>query len=99
MPECVIMDAMLLLNTKPLRSMKTFSDYANFLFDRYVMPYYKMGVAEIHLIFDSPVLIQSNLNKRKAAMAKLNSMSALTLHLRWNCLRVTVIVKHVKSTS
>ena len=37
MPECVIMDAMLLLDTKPLRSMKTFSDYANFLFDRYVI--------------------------------------------------------------
>ena len=54
LPEYAIIDAMFLLNTKPLRSTKSITDYSKFLFNRYAMYYYKIGIKEVHLVFDSP---------------------------------------------
>ena len=45
---------MTLLNTKPLRSTKSLATYSQFLFNRYAVYYYKLGIKEVHLIFDTP---------------------------------------------
>ena len=52
--EAVILDAMFFINTKPLRNMVTLSDYATFLFNRFLLPHYQLGVNEVHMLFDTP---------------------------------------------
>jgi len=53
-PHTVIVDAMFLLNTRPLRQTKTFSEYAIFLFNQFILQHFKAGTSEVHLIFDKP---------------------------------------------
>ena len=50
-PEIVIIDAMFLINTKPLRRTKTIAHYGQ---QRFALKYYQAGVSEVHLIFDEP---------------------------------------------
>ena len=53
-PEVVIIDAMFLINIRPLRRTKTVAEYASLLFNQAVVQYYKAGTNEIHLVFDKP---------------------------------------------
>ena len=53
-PDVVLIDAMFLINVKPLRRTKTIADYASLLINQIVVQYYKVGTSEIHLIFDKP---------------------------------------------
>ena len=53
-PQVVIIDAMFMLNTRPLRQTKTIIEYTILLFNQFVIQYYKTGVKEVHLIFDKP---------------------------------------------
>ena len=53
-PQIVIIDAMFLLNTRPLRQTNTVSDYTKLLFNQFVLQHYKTGVNEVHLLFDKP---------------------------------------------
>lgn len=53
-PQTVIIDAMFLVNTTPLRRTKNISDYSRLLFNRYALDHYKTGAQEIHFIFDMP---------------------------------------------
>ena len=53
-PQTVLIDAMFLLNTTPLRRTKNITEYCNLLFNRYLLDHYKVGVNEIHLLFDKP---------------------------------------------
>ena len=53
-PQVVVIDSMFTLHTKPLRNM-TITDYANFIFNRFVLPHYRAGTLEVHLIFDKEV--------------------------------------------
>ena len=48
------------LNTRPLRQTKTISDYTKLLFNQFVLQHYKIGVGEVHLIFDKPGRQQFN---------------------------------------
>ena len=50
-PECVMVEAMFMLNTLPLRSHNTFADYANFLRKRLSTPHFTNGAREVHLFF------------------------------------------------
>ena len=53
-PESAIIDGMFLLNTKPLNSHKVMTSYGNFLMDRFILPYFRKGCEEVHLLFDDP---------------------------------------------
>ena len=50
----VILDAMFLINTKPLRMTKTLANYAQLMFERFAIEHFKAGASEVHLIFDKP---------------------------------------------
>ena len=50
----VILDAMFLINTKPLRSTKTVTDYLQLIYSRFVKEYFSSGACDVHIIFDSP---------------------------------------------
>ena len=43
-----------MLNTSPIGTHKTFSDYGDFLFARFIVPQWLRGSKEVHVIFDSP---------------------------------------------
>ena len=51
-PQAAIIDAMFIINTRPLRQTKTFLEYAHFLFNQFILQHYKAGTSEVHLIFD-----------------------------------------------
>ena len=53
-PQFVIIDAMFVINTRPLRQTRMFSDYACFLFEQFVTQHFRDGVQEVHLVFDKP---------------------------------------------
>lgn len=65
-PQVAIIDAMFIVNTRPLRRTKTVAEYAHLLFDRFALEHFKGGVKEVHLIFDKPgrqTFNPSSLNK------------------------------------
>ena len=43
-----------MLNTSPIGTHKTFSDYGDFLFARFIVPQWLRGSKEVHVIFDNP---------------------------------------------
>ena len=59
-PDIVVIDAMFLINTTPLRQHKTIAQYAHLLLRQFLIPYYIKGSNEIHLIFDHPKPSQFN---------------------------------------
>ena len=52
-PQCSIVEGMFLINTTPLRSHRTLSDYAGFLMRRYLLTEFNKGSEEVHIIFDN----------------------------------------------
>lgn len=57
-PECVMLEGMIMLSTLPLCSHINFADYANFLSKRFLTPHFTNGAREAHLIFDNPGRLQ-----------------------------------------
>ena len=53
-PKCVLLEGMFLINTKPLGTHKTLSDYAKFLMARHITSQFKRGAMEVRIIFDNP---------------------------------------------
>jgi hypothetical protein len=51
-PQSAVIDTMFLINTKPLRTTNTVTDYAHLLFNRFIKQYFLTGVQQVHLIFD-----------------------------------------------
>ena len=52
-PESCFLEGMFLLHTVPLTTQKTFNDYAKFLVERFIIPRFKQGAREVHVIFDN----------------------------------------------
>ena len=53
-PQVAIVDAMFMVNTRPLRRTKTIMEYTRVLFDRFALEHFRAGIQEVHLIFDKP---------------------------------------------
>ena len=53
-PDLVNLEGMFLIHTKPLHGNKNMKDHGNFLMRRFIVPYFKKGSQEIHLLFDDP---------------------------------------------
>jgi len=53
-PQVVIIDAMFLINIRPLRRTKTIKDYTLLLFNQVIVQYYQAGTSEVHIVFDHP---------------------------------------------
>lgn len=60
LPEVVIIDAMFILNTTPLRQHETLDKYAVFLFKQFAMPHFSRGTKEVHFVFDYPSRCEFN---------------------------------------
>ena len=59
-PKAVVIDAMFLINTKPLRNTKTISQYTKLLFSRFINEHFSCGIIEIHVVLDKPFRVQFN---------------------------------------
>ena len=53
-PLVVIMEGMFLINIAPWDAHKTIGSYADFLLKQHVMPHYRNGATEVHVLFDNP---------------------------------------------
>lgn len=54
-PTAYIINGMFIINIIPLSIHKSFSDYASFLFDKWIVrPHHQFNATEVHLIFDHP---------------------------------------------
>ena len=49
---CVIVEGMNIIYSSPLKNLKTFAEYAQFLVARWVLPFFRKGVQEVRILFD-----------------------------------------------
>ena len=54
LPQAVIIDAIFMLNIKPLRRTNTIAECSKLLFYQYILQHFKTVICEVHLVFDSP---------------------------------------------
>ncbi|CAG2223978.1 unnamed protein product [Mytilus edulis] len=53
--DLVILEGMFIINSAPIRSHhKTFSDHMQYLIRRWILPHFKSGAKEVHILFDRP---------------------------------------------
>ncbi|CAC5425828.1 unnamed protein product [Mytilus coruscus] len=65
-PDCVIIDSMFILNSKPLKSSnRLFAHFLLSLFNCWIIPYIQLNTKEIHIVFDdqSPQLSQKDIEQ------------------------------------
>ncbi len=53
-PHAAILEGMFMIQTSPLPTMSSMNEYAHFLLNQYVRPHLRVGVQEVHVVFDSP---------------------------------------------
>ncbi|XP_078589268.1 uncharacterized protein LOC144869676 isoform X2 [Branchiostoma floridae x Branchiostoma japonicum] len=53
-PQCSVLEGMFLINTSPLGQHRTFLEYSQFLFLKWVLPFFQSGCYEVHIVFDDP---------------------------------------------
>ena len=53
-PDLVILEGMFIINTTPLPSHSNMWNYTTFLLKRFLSQYSRLGVPEIHVVFDDP---------------------------------------------
>jgi hypothetical protein len=53
-PQAIILEGMFLINTSPLKKMKSILEYSLLLLNRFVLPHFRRGGQEVHIIFDKP---------------------------------------------
>ncbi|VDI17940.1 Hypothetical predicted protein [Mytilus galloprovincialis] len=67
-PDCVIIDGMFILNSKPLKSSnRLFAHFLVSLFNRWTIPYIQLNTKEIHIVFDdqSPQLSPKDIERKR----------------------------------
>ena len=64
-PETCMLEGMFMLNTSPLGSHRTFTDYAEFLIKRFIIPQFTRGSQEVHVLFDNPGRLPPKYFERK----------------------------------
>ncbi|CAG2218428.1 unnamed protein product [Mytilus edulis] len=67
-PDCVIIDGMFILNSKPLKSSnRLFAHFLVSLFNRWIIPYIQLNTKEIHIVFDdqSPQLSPKDIERKR----------------------------------
>ena len=57
--KAVIIDVMFMIHTKPLRT-TTMADYSKVLYNQHALEHFKIGIAEVHLVFDNPTINKFN---------------------------------------
>ena len=82
-PEVAIIDTMFLINTKPLRSMKTITEYTKLIFNRFVAEYFLAGVKQVHLIFDKPQRQTFNPKQFEQSCRDSNKVSSQHTHINF----------------
>ena len=53
-PDVVVSDGMFLIQCNPLRQTMTIMEYGILILNRFVIPQYKAGTKEVHIVFDIP---------------------------------------------
>lgn len=53
-PQCIILEGMFLINSGPSTSVRTFRDYTMHVLTSLVLPRFRAGVKEVHVVFDHP---------------------------------------------
>ena len=59
-PEVVIIDAMFMINTSPLKHIKSITEYGALLLKVFVLPHFHNHSTEVHICFDNPKQQQFN---------------------------------------
>ncbi|CAC5395934.1 KIF4 [Mytilus coruscus] len=76
-PQCVVIDGMFFLHTKPLLSShKTFTDYIIYLYKKCILPYFdNNNTVEVHLVFDdqSPPLSPKDIERNRRDLKNENT--------------------------
>jgi len=53
-PTAIIMEGMFLINIKPWSAHKSIGDYGDFLLRQHILPHFRHGATEVHVLFDDP---------------------------------------------
>ena len=53
-PDVVLLEGMFLIQTSPLSTHHSMSEYSSFLFRRFALPHFIHGSMEVHILFDNP---------------------------------------------
>ena len=53
-PTTVVMEGMFLINITPWSAHKSMGEYAHFLLRQHILPHFRNGATEVHLLFNDP---------------------------------------------
>ena len=53
-PSTVVMEGMFLINILPWSAHTSMGEYADFLLKQHILPHFRNGAQEVHLLFDDP---------------------------------------------
>ena len=78
--KCLVFEGMVLINSIPVSSQKSFGDYAQHFIEKWIVQYWDAGFEEIHILFDNQCT-QHGLTNGKDEMGIL--ILSLIIMLHW----------------
>ena len=88
-PDSVLLEGMFMIQSSPCPGIITYKQYANMLFQQYIFSHIKMGVKEIHVIFDDPA--DNNQSPKQIEREKRDNM--VNVSVDHHCINITASVK------